>query len=135
MHTPKARSIVGKLIATLIAAGTNVPDSQTSKTFELLDVIGCFAYQKYILVENFTLSPFSIDLKKGRAHVFSNYLVSNRNFSARCKFVKTPAFGDDSPEKTASQQVAKPLASAPSTRIAIALGGCLAKYFAPKAAT
>ena len=39
-----------QLVATLIAAGANAPDSQTAKTFELLDAIGCFAYQKSILV-------------------------------------------------------------------------------------
>ncbi len=39
-----------QLVATLVAAGANVPDRQTVKTFELLDAIGCFAFQKAILV-------------------------------------------------------------------------------------
>ncbi|MBN4061423.1 hypothetical protein JYT58_00760, partial [bacterium AH-315-G11] len=37
-------------VATLIAAGANVPDRQTVKTFELLDALGCFTFQKAILV-------------------------------------------------------------------------------------
>jgi len=39
-----------KLVSTLLAAGANAPDNSTSKTIELLDAIGCFAFQKSILV-------------------------------------------------------------------------------------
>jgi len=39
-----------KLVSTLVAAGANVPDNPTSKAIELLDAIGCFAFQKSILV-------------------------------------------------------------------------------------
>jgi len=39
-----------KLVSTLIAAGANAPDNASSKATELLDAIGCFAFQKAILV-------------------------------------------------------------------------------------
>lgn len=39
-----------RLIATLLAFGVNAPDRAASKTFELLDAIGCFSAQKAVLV-------------------------------------------------------------------------------------
>ncbi len=39
-----------KLVSTLLASGANAPDNPTARTIELLDAIGCFAFQKSILV-------------------------------------------------------------------------------------
>ncbi len=39
-----------KLVATLLASGANVPDNPTAKTIELLDAIGCFSFQRAILI-------------------------------------------------------------------------------------
>jgi len=39
-----------KLVSTLVGFGVNAPDAVGSKTFELLDAIGCFSSQKAILI-------------------------------------------------------------------------------------